>query len=413
MVDGFDITAMAVTAHQIGEEMQLGEEMLGLVFSFSLAGMMLGAMLLASFSDVIGRRSLIILTLLAVGVSVALTAFADSFALLIVLRFISGLGAGAMLASVATLAAEYSPEKFRALSVVAVTAGYPLGAMVTGLTASTIVPEFGWRGMFIAGGAITLVLAGIALWLIPESLQFLCKKRPPGALDRVNSILIRLAREPVSTLPTVGEEQGDQEADTQHIVQKMLALLAPQLRRSTLILWCAFFLCISTLYFMMSWVPKLIINLGYTPEAGNMAFATFNFGGVLGILSLGYLASRWRLSALIALFAVIAAIMMCVFAGAASINAGQSALIVLIFVIGFSLQGGYTGLYAVAAKVYPVEVRSTGVGWAIGLGRLGAVVGPGIAGYMIASGVPIATNVLTFAVPMLIGGILSYQLRVS
>ena len=412
MVDGFDITAMAVTAHQIGEDMQLSEDMLGLVFSFSLAGMMLGAMFLAALSDVIGRRTMIIFTLTLVGVTVLLTASVNSLPALILLRFVSGLGAGAMLASVATLASEYSPEKFRAMAVTAVTAGYPLGAMTTGLVASSVVPEFGWQGMFVAGGSVTLLLALIAFFMIPESLHFLCKKQPDDALQRVNRILQIFKVQSLQHLPSIEETGGTTEADRQNIYQKMLRLLTPEFRRSTLTLWATFFLCISTLYFLMSWTPKLIINLGYSPDAGNLAFTLFNFGGVLGIFILGYLASKWSLSTLISIFAITSAVFMWAFAGAVSLDFNQTNLMLLIFIIGISLQGGYTGMYAVAAKIYPIEIRSTGVGWAIGLGRFGAVLGPGIAGYMIASGLPITINFMVFAIPMLIGGIFAYQLRV-
>ncbi len=412
MVDGFDITAMAVTAHQIGEDMQLSEDKLGLVFSFSHAGMMLGAMFLAALSDVIGRRTMIIFTLTLVGATVLLTASVNSLPALILLRFISGLGAGAMLASVATLASEYSPEKFRAMAVTAVTAGYPLGAMTTGLVASSVVPEFGWQGMFIAGGSATLLLALIAFFMIPESLYFLCKKQPDDALQRVNRILQIFKVQSLQHLPSIEDTGGATEADRQNIYQKMLTLLTPEFRRSTLTLWATFFLCISTLYFLMSWTPKLIINLGYSADAGNLAFTLFNFGGVLGIFILGYLASKWSLSTLISIFAITSAVFMWAFAGAVSLDFNQTNLMLLIFIIGISLQGGYTGMYAVAAKIYPIEIRSTGVGWAIGLGRFGAVLGPGIAGYMIASGLPITINFMVFAIPMLIGGIFAYQLRV-
>ncbi|MDC0996844.1 MFS transporter [Pseudomonadales bacterium] len=412
MVDGFDITAMAVTAHQIGEDMQLSEDKLGLVFSFSLAGMMLGAMFLAALSDVIGRRTMIIITLTLVGATVLLTASVNSLPALILLRFISGLGAGAMLASVATLASEYSPEKFRAMAVTAVTAGYPLGAMTTGLVASSVVPEFGWQGMFIAGGSATLLLALIAFFMIPESLHFLCKKQPDDALQRVNKILQIFKIQSLQHLPSIENTGGATEADRQNIYQKMLTLLTPEFRRSTLTLWATFFLCISTLYFLMSWTPKLIINLGYSADAGNLAFTLFNFGGVLGIFILGYLASKWSLSTLISIFAITSAVFMWAFAGAVSLDFNQTNLMLLIFIIGISMQGGYTGMYAVAAKIYPIEIRSTGVGWAIGLGRFGAVLGPGIAGYMIASGLPITINFMVFAIPMLIGGIFAYQLRV-
>ena len=148
MLDGFDITAMAVVAAEVGRELQISDEKLGFVFSFSLAGMMLGVMFLAPFSDVFGRRKVILASLLTVGISVLLTAFAESIISMLSLRFISGLGAGAMLASQATLASEYSNMKFRSLAVAIVTAGYPLGAMFTGIIAQFLVPQFGWQGMF-------------------------------------------------------------------------------------------------------------------------------------------------------------------------------------------------------------------------------------------------------------------------
>ena len=157
----------------------------------------------------------------------------------------------------------------------------------------------------------------------------------------------------------------------------------------------------------------MVINLGYPADTANLAFTLFNLGAVLGIFSLGYMASRWNLSVLIALFAGVAAVLMWAFAAAASVVAGQATLMALIFIIGFSLSGGYTGLYAVATKIYPIEIRSTGVGWAIGLGRSGAVIGPGAAGFMIAAGFSVTANFITFAVPILIGSLLAYQLRVK
>lgn len=410
MVDGFDITAMAVSAHQVGEDMQIGADRLGLVFSFSLAGMMCGAMFLASLSDIVGRRVMIIASLVLVGVTVYVTSRASSLEMLILLRFVSGLGAGAMLASVATLAAEFTPERYRTLSVTAVTAGYPLGAMLTGLVAGSIMPEHGWQGMFAVGGAVTLFFAVVAYLLIPESLQFLSAKQPAGALDKINLTLSKFSAPSLSALPALATHQAP--AEQQNIAKKMLLLLAPQYRRQTLVLWAAFFLSISALYFLMSWVPKIITNLGYSSEVGNRAFTLYNFGGVLGIVGLGWLATRLSLSHLIAAFATIAAVLMWVFGAALTANADQTILMALILVIGISLQGGYTGLYAIAAKLYPMEIRSTGVGWAIGLGRFGAVIGPGLAGFMIAGGVSTTTTFLTFAVPLFLSGLLAFTLRI-
>ena len=410
MLDGFDITAMAVTANAVGIEMQIAEDKLGLVFSFSLAGMMLGAMFLASFSDVFGRRTLVILCLFVIGLSVLATAYANSLSVLIALRFISGLGAGAMLASQATLASEYSANKYRALAVAVVTAGYPLGAMMTGLVAGYIVPDFGWRGMFILGGVVTLAMAVLACLLLPESLQFLCEKRPPNALLKVNKILARFSVAPLTELPAIDKTTATMAGTGRDsVLSNMSKLLALEYRSKTLILWSSFFMCVCSMYFLMSWTPKLMVNAGYSAQIGNYAFSLFNFGGVLGIFILGALATRWMLTTLVCLFSLSAFSLMLLFALA---PANTTVLLALIFLIGVTLQGGFTGLYATAAKLYPTKIRSTGVGWAIGLGRLGAVFGPAIAGYMIASQVTMAMSFMVFAVPMLISGLLAYCLRI-
>ena len=149
MLDGFDITAMAVVASSVSTDLELTPDRLGWVFSFALAGMMAGAMLLAPVSDVIGRRALIIISVTLVGVSILFTANANSLIEFFVLRFISGVGAGAMLACQATLAAEYSPDKYRALSVAVVTSGYPMGAMMTSVVAGYVMPDYGWRLCFV------------------------------------------------------------------------------------------------------------------------------------------------------------------------------------------------------------------------------------------------------------------------
>jgi benzoate transport len=407
MLDGFDIIAMAVVASAVSTELGLAADMVGLIFSFALAGMMAGAMLLAPISDIIGRRKLIIASLLLMGVSILLTAMATSLSEFIVLRFISGLGGGALLASQATLAAEYSPEKYRSLSVTAVTCGYPMGAMMTSVVAGFIMPEHGWRGMFWFGGAATILMGLVALALIPESLKYLFERRPADALARVNKILTKLKKQTLDRLPDVAQQA---KGHSTGLVRNVASLLTSEHRKATLTLWATFFLCFSTLYFLLSWIPKLMEESGHSAEVGRQAFFLFNLAAVIGIFVLGALASRWKLSTLVSVFLFSSAVLMVAFA--ASPNE-LTLLLAITFMTGFLQQGGFTGLYAVAAKVYPTSIRSTGIGWAIGLGRLGAVAGPAIAGYLIASGLDMSANYYVFAVPMAIGGILAYRLHVK
>jgi AAHS family 4-hydroxybenzoate transporter-like MFS transporter len=406
MLDGFDITAMAVVAGAVSTELQLTPDRLGWIFSFALAGMMAGAMFLAPVSDIIGRRTLIIISVCLVGASIILTANASSLTEFIILRFVSGVGAGAMLACQATLAAEYSPDKYRAASVAVVTSGYPMGAMMTSVVAGYIMPEFGWRGMFWFGGVFTLAMGLVAWMLIPESLKYLFECRPENALERVNVILAKLKKSTLSELPVVTAEKKKKDSN---VIKVMLKLLTPEHRLKTLTLWTAFFLCFSTLYFLMSWIPKLMEDSGYSASVGHDAFFNFNLGGVIGIYLMAWMSTRWKLSNLIFLLSTSSAVGMVVFAYAPN---QLSLLMVLILLIGILQQGGFTGLYGVASKVYPTEIRSTGIGWAIGLGRSGAVVGPAAAGYLIVAGFDMSANFIFFAVPMAIGGFIAYLLHV-
>lgn len=406
MLDGFDITAMAVVANAVSTELVLTPERIGWIFSFALAGMMAGAMFLAPVSDLIGRRRTIIFSVTLVGVSILLTAQAKTLLEFIVLRFISGIGAGAMLAAQATLAAEYSPEKFRALSVALVTSGYPLGAMLTSVVADYVLPEYGWRGMFWAGGVATLLMSVVAWLLIPESLKFLIERRPKNALEKINRVLTKLKKPTVGDMPEV---VGQESKAKRNLLTTMLTLLVPEHRKVTLTLWSTFFLCFATLYFLLSWIPKLMVDAGYAESVGRDAFFLFNLGGVIGIYVLGGLSTQFKLTNLVFGLLFASAMGMVVFAMAPN---QKDLLLALIFMVGVLQQGGFTGLYAAAAKAYPTEVRSTGIGWSIGLGRSGAVAGPAIAGYLIFFGFDMSANFIIFALPVAIGSVIAYTLHI-
>ena len=409
MIDGFDITAMAVVVSDVGNEMEIAANKLGLLFSFSLAGMMLGATFLASLSDVFGRRIVITASLFVVALSVLMTAYSHSLIALIFFRFISGLGAGAMLASQTALVSEYSPEKYRSLSVAIVVAGYPLGAMLTGIVAEFTVSTYGWRSIFLAGGWVTLCIAVFALKFLPESLQFLIQKRPSRALDKINKVLSNYRVPLLNELPleqgiTIKTAKGDS------AFSKMSSLLTKERRLKTMVLWIAFTSVMCTLYFLLSWLPKLLINADLSSQVANTAFSVFNFGGVAGIFIMGALTTKLKLSNVVFTFLSLAVGLMCIFSLVLNLSA---ILLPLIFFIGITLQGGFTGLYAIAAETYPTKIRGTGVGSAIGVGRLGAVIGPLVAGYLIASGMQLSWLFLLFAIPLSLGALCIYGLKAT
>tara|TARA_R110000824_G_scaffold336_5_gene2044 strand:+ start:171 stop:1505 length:1335 start_codon:yes stop_codon:yes gene_type:complete len=407
MLDGFDITAMSIVNTAVGSELEISPDRLGLISSAALFGMACGAMFLAPISDIIGRRRVIIISVLMVSVSIMLTANATSFTEFVFLRIFSGLGAGAMLASQAALAIEYSPEKYKSLSVALVTSGYPLGAMMTAVIGGYIMPSFGWHGMFWFGGALTLIM-GLVTWaFIPESLQFLIDRQPKGALQQINSTLQKLGKNSIAELPPSINNQID--LKPVGAVSNFQDLFRQGLWKQTLTLWASFLLCFSAMYFLMTWIPALMEYSGFAAETGRSAFFLFNLGGVIGIWLLGAISTKAKLSNIVCTFLLSSAAMLILFASSPN---QQLLLLSLVFIIGILFQGGFTGLYAVAAKAYPSTIRSTGVGWAIGLGRTGAIVGPGVAGFLIAAGFDMSANFYIFSVPVILGGIIAYRLHV-
>jgi AAHS family 4-hydroxybenzoate transporter-like MFS transporter len=242
--------------------------------------------------------------------------------------------------------------------------------------------------------------------LIPESLKYLVERRPHNALPRINKILQKMKKTEIESLPSVENESQHVRAGLFSTIPK---LLAPKHRKVTLTLWAAFFLCFATLYFLMSWIPKMIEDAGFGREAGRDAFFLFNLGGVIGIYILGALSTHWKLTNIVFFMAVSSAVAMLVFALAPD---QKKLLLILIFIIGLLQQGGFVGLYGAAAKAYPTDFRTTGIGWAVGLGRFGAVVGPASAGYFVAAGLDMSANFLIFAVPMAIGGAIAYRLHI-
>ncbi len=190
----------------------------------------------------------------------------------------------------------------------------------------------------------------------------------------------------------------------------MQALLAPEYRVTTFTLWLTFFFCFSSIYFLMSWIPRLMEQSGFSAVNGRDAFFLFNFSAIFGVITLGWLASRVNLSKLVASFLFLSAVAMVLFAASPD---DLNLLLGITFVMGFLQHGGFTGLYAVAAKSYPTQIRSTGIGWCVGLGRSGAVVGPAVAGYLIAAGLDMSANYFVFAIPMAIGGILAWRTHVQ
>lgn len=394
MIDGMDVLAISFAAPVISTEWAISPQSLGVVFSAALVGMATGAVFLSPYSDVIGRRNIILLSLVLISSGMVATAMANSLTQLIILRFLAGLGIGSMLASMTSMVSEYAPDRLRNLFILTLHAGYPIGAIITGFVAADMLPLYGWRPLFVTAGIASLAGIPIVLLLLPESLDFLIKKRPKNALQKINNALRKMALRTFDELPPA--------QDKEKLSITVASLMRSEFRRSTIELWVAFFMSFGTLYFLLSWVVKLAIESGLAIENAIYAGVCLNLGGFAGGVCLGAISNRFGLTRVIAVFALFGGMFSVVYGFA---DVGVAAVLILVFWLMFFVQGAFTGLYAVAARIYPTEIRTTGVGWAIGAGRIGAICGPVVAGLVLGAGVSIAWTFAIFALPMLVAAI--------
>jgi MFS transporter, AAHS family, 4-hydroxybenzoate transporter len=399
MLDGMDVMVVSYASPAIAKLWTISPQAMGSVFSAGLLGMTLGTLFIAPRADIVGRRTIILLSALIMGITVFATCWAQSVEQLLFFRFISGLGIGSMLASTATLASEYAPTKTKDFWVSFAMSGYSIGAVVSGLAAAKIIPAYGWQAMFQTAGIATLATVPFIFFFLSESLDFLLKKHPTGALEKANAILSKINEPTLHELPPLSINTVEKPSVT--------SLLTPERKMSTLQLWLALFLAFASLYFLTTWIPKLASSAGLSMELAIYAGTVFNLGAFFGIMTQGYLASQFGSRRTIFGFLAGTAILMAIF----GYFTGSALVLVLFGLIGFGVQGGFVGLYAVAARFYPTEIRSTGVGFAMSAGRIGGIVGPLIGGFLIAAGLSMTANFMIFAVPTLLAGIATFMIQ--
>ena len=398
VLDGMDVLVVSYCAPAIAEDLNLGPKTLGFVFSSGLIGMAIGAIFLAPFADRFGRKKLILASAFIMGFSVLLTAYSQNISQLILMRLVSGLGIGCMLATTATLTSENVLNNSKDFWVSLVISGYPVGAVVSGYMAAAIIPSYGWESMFVLAGLTTLLTIPLIFFFLSESPQFYLKKQPKDALAKANKILIKMNFKPLDSLPKIGLK-----ANNKPLVSR---LFSEKYKISTLQLWAALFFAFGCLYFLISWIPKLATDAGLSIELAIYAGTIFNVGAFFGIVLQGYFSSKIGLKKTISFFLLLTFLLMASF----KLFVGTDILLLVYFLLGFSLQGGFVGLYAVAARLYPTEFKTTGVGWAIGMGRVGGILAPLIGGLLISIGLSLSANFLIFSIPALFASVLTYYM---
>jgi MFS family permease len=298
-----------------------------------------------------------------------------------------------MLAAINAVAAEFSNNQRRSLNVSLMAIGYPIGAVIGGSIASLLLKRGDWRVVFEFGAAATALFIPLVLWLVPESIAWLCQRQPAGALTSINRSLVRMGHEPIAELPAVPLD-----ARTRSIAD----IFSPQLIRVTVLVTAAYFLHITTFYFILKWVPKIVVDMGFTPSSAAGVLVWANVGGASGGAVLGLLSLRFGLKPLTMLALVLSTFMVSVF-GRGQADLAQLSLVCVI--TGFCTNAGVVGLYGILAQAFPTHVRATGTGFAVGLGRAGAMLAPIIAGYLFRGGYGLQFVAIAMSAGSLVGAV--------
>lgn len=369
-LDGFDVLAISFASPGIAAEWGVDRAALGIVLSMELIGMAGGSVLLGNLADRIGRRPTILLCLIVMASGMLAATFSNSVVSLSAVRLVTGLGIGGMLACTNAMVAELANARTRSLAVALMAAGYPIGAILGGSIASMLLVAGGWRDVFLFGAIVTGIFLPLAFFLLPESIGFLLQKRPQNALAKVNALLVRMGHSAVDALSP---------PDAAAPKASFAALFSPGLLRITLLLTASYFAHIMTFYFILKWVPKIVVDMGFAPSAAGGVLVWANVGGLGGALLLSVLSWRIPVRILVIAAMLISAVMVTLF------GQGQSSLSGLALVAaaaGFFTNAGVVGLYAIIAQSFPTSVRGGGTGVVIGIGRGGAALGPIIAGLL-------------------------------
>jgi benzoate transport len=390
IIDGFDILAIAFVAPIVAHQWRIDPIQLGVVFSSGLAGMAVGAFALSPLGDILGRRAAIVINLLLIGSGMLLTAAAYDVPTLAVSRFLTGLGIGAMLSSTGTIIVEYVPLSKRTMALGLMFIGNPIGNLISGLVALAAIEVAGWQAVFLFGGVFTLVMIVPVLWGIPESVEFLLRRRPKSALPRLNAALVRIGLPTVSELPTSVRPMTK---------VGFFDVVRGTLLGRTILIGAIQFIFMFAYYIFVNWSPKMITEMGSSVQAGVLIAMLINVGGIAGPIVVGLITPRFGLFRT-TVYGFLAFGICLVCFGAAPQFLWVLGLIALV--AGFSIFATEVPLYALVAGSYPAEIRVTAVGIVFAIGRIGSVLGPSIAGVLLAEGFGRFGLFLIAALPMLL-----------
>lgn len=391
VLDGFDVQSIGYVAPAILQDWGIDKAAMGPVFGAGLFGLLIGSLVLSVVADKIGRRPVLIGSTFFFAISMLVTPLASNVWELALIRFITGLGLGAIMPNAMALCGEYSPQRRRVFVMMMISAGFTIGAMLGGVLAAALIPAFGWESVFYVGGTIPLVIGVMMLLWLPESVQFQALQGVPD--ERILSVVRRM-------LPHEDIPQGARVARPAHKPSgvPVAKLFSDGRKAGTFTIWAFSILNMIGLYFLSNWLPTLARSSGLDLQQAVLLGTTLQAGGTVGTLLMGTLIDRYGFKPVLLGCFTVAALSVAAIGHLAS---AMTLLFVVVFLAGFAVIGGQPAINALAASYYPTELRTTGVGWSLGVGRIGSVIGPVVGGQLIALNWSQASLFHAVAVPSL------------
>lgn len=401
--DGFDTAAIGFVAPALTAEWGIQKLALGPVLSAALVGLAVGALGSGPLADRYGRKRVLVGSVLIYGALTVACAFASSVGVLTVLRFLTGIGLGAAMPNATTLLSEYVPARRRALLVNVMFCGFTLGASAGGFVAAAMIPAYGWRSVFLAGGLMPVVLV-FALIALPESIRFMVVHKWPA--DQIRKILTRITRGRAveATEFVLAEEPGGAGAKDGAKARRspLAVILSPRYRFGTCMFWLTYFMGLLVYYLLTSWMPTLIKDAGFSLREAALITALFPLGGGIGAITCGWLMDRMNAHRVVAVTYLLTGAF--VWAMGRNVDAA-GALAVLTFIAGICMNGAQTSMPVLAASYYPTHGRASGVAWMLGIGRFGGIVGALSGGTLMQAGLGMRTILELLAIPAAIAAV--------
>ena len=390
--DGYDLVIYGVVLPLLMEKWNLSPLEAGTLGSYALFGMMFGALIFGTLSDRIGRKKAIIMCVSIFSGFTFINGFVETPLQFGICRFIAGLGIGGVMPNVVALMTEYSPKKIRSTLVTLMFSGYSVGGMLSAGLGIFLIPNFGWQSVFYVG-LLPMLLLPLIIKFLPDSVGFLAKQKRTDEAKKILSLI-----EP-AYLPAAGDvlDSGEAKAAGASVSQ----LFKQNRTTSTIMFWIAFFTCLLMVYGLNSWLPKLMNKAGYELGSSLTFLLVLNFGAMIGAVGGGWLGDKFNLKTVLISFFAVAAISLSLL----GFKNSTLVLYILIAIAGATTIGTQILCYAYVAQFYPINIRSSGIGWASGVGRTGAILGPILGGALLSLGLPFELNFVAFAVPGVIGAL--------